>query len=527
MPISLKRTIQNIPSSGARFVGDVASAITHPVQTIAGVGNVALGGLQKLEPGRQPQEQAFEQAYKFFKDRYGSTRSITRTLEEDPVGFIADVSTLLTGAGGAVRGGVAVGAKVGATGTRAAQIGRVGSAIQKAGTFTEPIGLAARGTALAAKFPLRGAQRLGAAALGVSTGVGEDVLREAFRAGRRLSPEFTQALRGTITQESLLSGAREGLHVLKDIRANQYITQLNKLKTVSKTVDISSLKGILDRQVKQFGVKRADGVLDFSRSTISDVAEQGRVGALLDIIQDWGTRRGDRTVIGLDVLKRRLDDFYSPSRQARAITTSVSTEVKKILGNNFPEYTQMTRKYAEASDIIKDIESSLSLGGRADVAIGKLTKILKQDNEFRKTLVKTLDDATGKDLMAQIAGSSLSPIVPSGLVGRNIFAGILGVGWLVNPNMWLGLAGTSPRLVGEFLRAAGVSVTVVEKILTQLNKMGVFSTAKRQAVFQAGRLGETKESTPERSLYDILYGPGIPLNQEGTGQQRTERELQK
>lgn len=514
MPLSLRKTISNIPGSAGRFVGGIAETITHPVATAKGLGKVGLGGIQSLIPGEQGNEEAFRQTYQFFKNRYGSTQKLSRTIEEDPVGFIADLSTFFTVAGGAIRG-------VGAV-SKVSKVSQAGQALQKVGAATEPLGIGTRLGAKAVRQPLKAGISLGRESLGVSTGVGGDVIREAFRAGKRLSPEFRDALRGKTTQENILSAAREGLDSIKESRSEAYLGRLNQLKKSKTTIDISPIGKTVDIQLGKFGVRRKlGGVLDFSRSTISDTSEQARVSSMVDVVKTWGAQKGDRTIIGLDLLKRRLDDFYSPSRQARAITAALSGKVKEIIHKNFPEYTTMTKEYAQASELIQDIEKSLGVGGRADVAVGKLARVLKQDNDFKKRLVQVLDEATGKDITAQIAGTSLSPGVPSGLVGRNIFAGILGIGWIANPNIWFGLAGTSPRIVGEFLRAAGIASEKTEQVIARLEKIGVFSVGKRQVAFQAGRqTTQSGEEIPVQSLYDILYGPETPENLEETEPQR-------
>ena len=509
MPFSIRRAMGNIPSSGARFVGDVASVITNPVETARGLGRVATGGVQRLTPGVQPNEEAFNQVYKFFKDRYGSTDKLSRTVETDPVGFIADVSALVSGAGLATRG-------VGAV-SRVSAVSQAGKSLQKVGAITEPIGLTARTGAKIVKRPLGVGTALARESLGVSTGVGGDVIQEAFRAGKRLSPEFKQALRGSTTQENILSMAKEGLYSIKELRSEKYIQRLNALKKSGQTLDISPLRKSADVQLGKFGVVRSkEGVLNFSRSTISDAAEQKRVTSMVNTVRSWGSKPGDRTVIGLDLLKRRLDDFYSPSRQARAMTTALSNEVRSLINKNFPEYSVMTKEYAKATELIKDIEKSLGVGGRTDIAVGKLARVLKQDNDFKKRLLGVLDEATGKDITGQIAGTSLSPGVPAGLIGRSIFAGIFGIGALGSPSIWLGLAGTSPRVIGEFLRALGISATKSEQMIERLKKIGVFSTPTRQVPFQAGRLPKEEEA-PAQSLYDILYGPEIPGNPQETG----------
>jgi hypothetical protein len=113
------QAITNIPSSAKRFAGGLYDVITHPVQTAKGVLDIGAGAIQSVLPqtiidfvnrfeanpeaGRQVLEAA-RAAGGVIADRYGSYENIKRTLAEDPVGAAADLSTLLTGGAGAVRG---------------------------------------------------------------------------------------------------------------------------------------------------------------------------------------------------------------------------------------------------------------------------------------------------------------------------------------------------------------------------------------------------------------------------------------
>jgi hypothetical protein len=68
-------------------------------------------------------------------DRWGSAEKIRRTLREDPVGFLGDLSTILTGAG---------------VGVRAAGVApRVAGAVERAATAVDPLTMAGRGASAA------------------------------------------------------------------------------------------------------------------------------------------------------------------------------------------------------------------------------------------------------------------------------------------------------------------------------------------------------------------------------------------
>jgi len=104
--------ISNIPASAKRFAGGLYEAVTSPIQTVKGVLDIGAGALQKALPesavnfinqfDANPAAatraiEAANAAGGLIKDRYGSYEGIKRTLAEDPVGAVADLSTLLTG----------------------------------------------------------------------------------------------------------------------------------------------------------------------------------------------------------------------------------------------------------------------------------------------------------------------------------------------------------------------------------------------------------------------------------------------
>lgn len=121
----LEKTVSAIPSSGYEFGKSIVSAVTSPIQTGKAIGKTALGAAELLIPGEQGEEQYAEALGGFFKERYGGLENIKKTISEDPVGFVADVSTFLTGIGG-------VATKIGPV----AKAGRVASI---AGEFANPV----------------------------------------------------------------------------------------------------------------------------------------------------------------------------------------------------------------------------------------------------------------------------------------------------------------------------------------------------------------------------------------------------
>lgn len=110
--------ISNAPASAIQFGKGMYEAITNPVQTAGTMLDIAAGGLQKAAGAALPKpvmdflnsfddaaaKRAMDAANQFggqMKARYGTYDRITNTMATDPVGFAADMSTLLSGGAGA------------------------------------------------------------------------------------------------------------------------------------------------------------------------------------------------------------------------------------------------------------------------------------------------------------------------------------------------------------------------------------------------------------------------------------------
>ena len=90
------KAVGNIPSSAVKFAKDMVYPITNPLDTMAAFRDLAFGLASKVLPGEQKSEKAVDALVDFFADRYGSVEDLKRTIAEDPVGVLGDVSTILT-----------------------------------------------------------------------------------------------------------------------------------------------------------------------------------------------------------------------------------------------------------------------------------------------------------------------------------------------------------------------------------------------------------------------------------------------
>lgn len=477
------KMVQNTPESAANLVNNIGLALMHPLDTWKALSQVAFGGAEKLIPGEQVDEEAFNAVTDFFKERYGSLENLNKTMEEDPVGVMADMSALLSGGGG-------LASKL------PGAAGRTGETIAALGKATEPLNLAAEASGAA----IRGAQtavgKVAPEVLGTVTGAGPEAIRQAIK-GEGLTSDtsnFVAGLRGKVGREELLSESKSALHSVKADRGAAYRQKLSEIAKNKTPIDLRPIKLKMGELMKRYNIKvTKDGSLDFSRSALNKNSI-GEVEEIINKVSEWGTQQGDNTAIGLDVLKRQLDDFFSESKNSRALVTEMRNNVKSQIVKEVPEYAEMTKDYEKLTRITNEIEKALSLSDRvmADTAIKKLISANRENFEFRKQLVSKLEELSGEEgIMPTAAGITMNQMVPKGLVGK-LAVGGGAVATQLDP-MFLALATiASPRVMGELLNTMGYGKNQLGKIMSAASSARAGSTGVRQVAAQAG---QTKEQT--------------------------------
>ena len=124
-----KELAKNIIPSVVKEGKNLIAAITEPIQTVKGLGNLALGALEKAIPETQKEEVYFDRFKDYYKQKYGSQEQLLQTLQNDPAEVLSDASMFVTG--GAT--GAAKLAKVSQIGAKAApaleRVAKVGTAI--------------------------------------------------------------------------------------------------------------------------------------------------------------------------------------------------------------------------------------------------------------------------------------------------------------------------------------------------------------------------------------------------------------
>lgn len=439
------RMLQNLPSSAYRFGADLVQPFLHPVDTLSNIGDVGHGLAQKLgvASGTEDIDKA-DAVGRFFADRYGGIDNIKRTLATDPVGVAGDLSTVLTG-------GSALAARApGIAGQLARATGTVGRAI-------DPL-----------TAPLNAAGHAVAAAAGRASGVGGTPYRMAVAAGREggeTAEAFRSNLRGTAPAEETVEYAQNAVRQMRQDRGAVYQREMQQLG-LDQTV--LNFRGI-DNVVRQME----------NSSTFKGITKQPETQPIRDRIRNeigfWKRLdpREYHTAEGLDALKQRLGDirdateYGSPSRR---VADAAYQSVRQTIVNQVPNYDRIMRGYERASQMVREMERTLSLNPNAtiDTSLRKLQSVLRNNVTSaygrRAELADYLVANGAPHLMERLAGQTLNSWAPRGLM--NVVAGgtvpamgafLGGGGSLSSAALAVPtIAAMSPRLGGEVSYLTGV-----------------------------------------------------------------------
>ena len=440
------QALTNFPGSAFELGKSTFEAVTSPIETgknIAALGSSVLGkmGVTDADPAMA------NRVGEFYKNRYGGIENAKRTFADDPAGFLADAATILTGAGGALRAVPQAGVK------------SAGKAVQKAADVIDPFTVAAKG--------VKGVGKGTAAVLGFTTGTGTRAVEEAAKAGYRGGDQgeaFVSQMRGAAPIADVVESIKPAIKGLREQRSQAYkkgMAGVTSDKSVLSFNDIDAAVG----KVKDRG---------YFEGKSKDPAAASAWQELKTTIDDW--KSGDpavyHTVEGIDSLKQAVGSirdslpYGSPARNA---ANEVYSAIRGEITRQAPSYAKVMNDYEVASDLLSEIETTLSQNPRAsiDTQVRKLQSILRNNANTnygrRAELGEMLAEQGATELFPQLAGQAMSSWTPRGLSGAlsgagAIYSTIPAIAQGVTPTGVLQLASTSPRVVGETVYAASQAV---------------------------------------------------------------------
>jgi hypothetical protein len=318
-----------------------------------------------------------------------------------------------------------------------------------------------------------GAGELTKKILGGTTGVGDEAMAQAFRAGSiggQAAADFTGAMRGTSNMDDVLGMAKQNLDAMgrqkqiayrqgmQGIKSDKSILNLGNVdKAVGDAMDMATFKG----QVKN---ERAANSL----------------GLIKTEIDNWKSLDPAEfhTPEGLDALKQKiggiLEEIPFEQKTARASAGKVYDSLRKEIATQAPEYSKVMKDYSEASETIKEIERALSLGQKAsaDTSMRKLQSLMRNNVNTnygqRQQLADVLQQSGGQDFMPALAGHALNDWAPRGIQRAGAATGGGALALTGNLPAAVGLTAiSSPRLAGETMYGAGKISGAMNPALTQ------------------------------------------------------------
>lgn len=445
---SAGKTIGNIPSSALNLAKNVGSAIIHPVRTAKAIGDV-IGGttanvtqyalentdfgqslLEKMNEFRKanniqelprdengkivaPKTEAQQIASavgEHFKERYGGAENVARSIEEDPVGVLADVAAILTGGGGAVRALGEVG--------DVARIARAGEIVQAVGSAVEPLNVAARGAGVARTVAGAASETLPGRIISEALpNTGKFAKGQIVKALDLTPGDISNIAKSTgnevsdfVVRNNLLKGTPEqtadALNVFKRQQYDLVREEVAKVNDIYQSADVprvqQALNSVNDSVSNTPGLEEVASevtkLLGQKEYSLSDIQ---RVKEILDkyksIYNRVGEAKGAATAQGLDNIRKEIRSFIEDevskatngNTNIRQLNNDVSTSRKIEDAITNREFRGQARQYVSVFDLM--------LGGGAYAAFGPVAggailigKKLSETPTFRIALARSL-----------------------------------------------------------------------------------------------------------------------------------------
>lgn len=291
--------------------------------------------------------------------------------------------------------------------------------------------------------------------LGGMSGVGGEAVSTAFKAGRDKATSFLDNMRGNVPFGDVVDSAKSALSNMRADRQAAY---------KSGMVDISQDKAIIPFTSIENAIDKLKSTGSYKGQVINKNAA-GAVDEISTLVNNWkGLNPAEyHTPEGLDALKKGIGDIQQSlpyGTPARNAADSAYNAVKNEITQQAPGYAKVMKNYSEASEVLKEIEKSLSLNSKAsiDTSMRKLQSLMRNNVNTnygnRLDYAKTLE-SNGADILPALAGQAMSSATPRGLTGLAA-SGLGGLAvYASHPGLLAAAPFTSPRLLGEMSYGAG------------------------------------------------------------------------
>ena len=490
MPISTMATkaLENAPESMGKNLFGAAQTILHPINSAQSLLDITNGALQKVLPNTinsiMPNStkgniEKANMAGEYFKNRLGGIENIKNTIATDPIGFLADASTLLGGAGALAKLGNA---------------NKLADILSATSNISNPMTIAGKAIGIGGNA-VKGVGNLSATIIGnLGTHTGSESLRQAALSGLEGGSKaegFLANLRNSPNAANPIDEMKLALAKMRSDRGTSYRQGMEGVSQDTQVLPFSSIDNAVQNAMK-IGSYKGESI----SKTASNVKDQ-----INTEINRWKNLPANdfHTAEGMDALKKSIGDIRDNTEfgtSSRVIADSVYNAIKKEIVKQVPEYAKTMKDYEEATNLTKEIERTLSIGDKAaaDTAMRKLLSLTRNNVNTnygnRLALVDELMKNGSPNIMSDISGKTLNTWTPRGLGGL-IASGTLGAGVAAHSPL------TIPALIAQSPRAMGETAYY-------LGKAGKFSKE-----FAGNKLTQqiAKSITPLSSIQNLLRQP--------------------
>lgn len=478
----------NVGPSANAALQDFISAFSDPIGTAKDTYDLGVGLYSLATDGDKPEEEIARALGEYYGDRYGSFTALKNSFKTDPVGVALDLSSIVSGVGGAARGSSGlvrkVSEKAGADKATAffdkVQGSRLSDAARNALILSDTGSGAAVGRVARSIPELAG--RAVSNTLGLVSGAPGDAIERSFNVGRTSLPlgdrakTFTDTARGegilSVSPERFATDSKDALSSIRRGNSAQYragsaaidmgpSTPLKGVSTSRTSVPgpISSTgkqmppvfsekpsappqinRPFFSSQFKKLSAIRkdqnsakgkfsqAEGFVDDSANAINAIEQ--------DIIEFSKSPLPDKEAAFQ--LRQKIDAYpFVEGTQEFRIRADLRADLSKQLKKD-PKYRKVVEDFDEANTLAKEIESELSLGRTKNVSqsLRKLQSITRNNvsTNFgrRVDLLSQLNPNMDYDPLDVASALSLQSTQPMGgsRIGQSAgqTGGILSVG---------------------------------------------------------------------------------------------------
>jgi hypothetical protein len=266
-------------------------------------------------------------------------------------------------------------------------------------------------------------------------------------------------VRGEVPVTDVLDRAKQGLQAMSAAKAAEYRSGMLPIKGDQTVLNLGGIDQALSDAVS---------VTTF-KGQVKNEAAAGAVAKMRAAVDEWKALDPNQfhTPEGLDALKQKLggvlESIPFEEKTARLAAGKVYNAAKSSIEQQAPTYAKVMKDYSEASQLISEIERTLSLKPNAsvDTAMRKLQSLMRNNVQTnysgRTSLAKELEQKGGVDLMPSLAGQAMNSLTPRSLSGQmgGTAAALMS---MQNPLMLAALPFQSPRVVGTAAYGLGRAV---------------------------------------------------------------------